>query len=121
MSELEKRKRLLIAECEVYRETLKLELQTYKIYGLCAKKRLKSFNTYAPLLLTGLPLVRALFAGRKAMARGQKKLSGLKGLGTVVFMGLQLYQRFAPLLRDAFLQARQPEKTAAEEYLSKRI
>jgi hypothetical protein len=120
MSELEKRKRLLVAECEVYRETLKLELQTYKIYGLYAKKRLKTFNTYAPLLLTGLPLLRAVLVGRKAVAAGRKKLSGLKGLGTILFMGLQLYQRFGPLLRQA-LRPRRPEKTAAEEYLSRRI
>jgi len=114
MSDLDKRKRLLIAECEVYRETLKLELQTFKIYGLYAKKRLRTFNTYTPLFLTGLPLVRALFVARK-------KTSSWKRLGTMAFMGLQLYQRFAPMLRDAFLQGRQPRKTAAEEYLSKRI
>ena len=114
MSDLEKRKRLLVAECEVYRETLKLELQTYKIYGLYAKQRLKSFNTYTPLLVTGVPLIRALLAGRK-------KMSGWKGLGTLAFLGLQLYQRFGPLLRETFSQTRPPEKTAAEEYLSKRI
>ena len=114
MSELEKRKRLLIAECEVYRETLKLELQTFRIYGLYAKKRLKTFNTYTPMLLTALPLLRSLFVARK-------KTGSWKRMGTMAWLGLQLYQRFGPLLRNAILQVRRPEKTAAEEYLSKRI
>ena len=58
MSDLEQRKKLLVAEAEVYREMLKLELQTFKLHGLQAKRRLKSFSTYTPLLMTGVPLLK---------------------------------------------------------------
>ncbi len=114
MSDLQKRKRLLIAECDVYRETLKLELQTFKIYGFYAKKRLKTFNTYMPFLLTAVPLLRSLFVARK-------KTGSWKRMGTIAWLGMQLYHRFGPIVREAFFQTRPPEKTAAEEYLSKRI
>ena len=49
MSKFEAKKKLLVAESEVYRELLKLEFQTFKIYGKRAKRRLTSPGTYLPL------------------------------------------------------------------------
>jgi hypothetical protein len=113
MSDLKQRKKLLVAECEVYRETLKLEMQAFRIYGLRTKRKVTSFNTYTPLFLTGFPLVKALFAARKTPV--------WKRLGTMAYLGWQAYQRFGPVIRGAFAQYSSREKTAAEEYLSKRI
>jgi hypothetical protein len=113
MSDLAQRKKLLVAECEVYRETLKLELQTFRIYGLRTKRKLSAINTYTPMLLTGFPLARALFAARKAPM--------WKRLGTMAYLGWQAYNRFGPVIRGALAQYSAREKTAAEEYLSKRI
>lgn len=114
MNDLQHRKKLLLAESEVYREMLKLELRTFRLYGMRAKRRIKSISTYTPLVIEGLPLFRALFGGRK-------RLSTWKRVGSLVYFGWQSYRRFGPLLQDMLRQRAGPRKTAAEEYLSKRI
>jgi len=111
MSELQQRKKLLVAEAEVYREMLKLEFQTFRLYGIHTKRRISSIKTYTPLLLTGVPLLRALFSRRRR--------STWKQLSTMFYLGWQAYNRFGPLLRRTVFQ--RPSRTAAEEYLSKRI
>jgi hypothetical protein len=51
MNDLERRKKLLIAEAAVYRETLKLEFQNLRIYGLKTRRKLTSFRGGNPLRL----------------------------------------------------------------------
>jgi hypothetical protein len=115
MSKYDTRKKLLAAESEVYRQLLKLELQTFKVYGLQTKRRLTSFGTYVPLVMSSIPLVGGLF--------GRKRGFSLKGIGSLAFLGWKAYQRFAPLFGQGKFSKSKAEsnETAAEEYLSKRL
>jgi hypothetical protein len=114
MSKFAEKKKLLAAESEVYRQLLKLELQTFKVYGIRTKRRLTSFSSYAPLLMSSLPLVSGLF-GRKAGG------FSLKRIGSLVFLGWKTYQRFSPLFAKFSNAKSESDQTAAEEYLSKRL
>lgn len=114
MSKFEARKKLLVAESEVYRELLKLEFQTFKIYGKRAKRKFTSPSTYMPLVMSGIPLLGTMF--------GRKRGSSLKRMGSLLLLGWKTYQRFAPMFGGK-KSADRPEgdETAAEEYLSKRL
>jgi|SRR6185437_17125171 len=117
MSKFETKKKLLIAESEVYRQLLKLELQTFNVYAKRTKRRMTSLSAYLPFITAGLPFFTRMF-GRK---RAKKGLS-LKRMSSLLLMGWKTYQRFGPIFWGKFGGARQqPSKTAAEEYLAKRL
>jgi len=117
MSKFETKKKLLVAESEVYRELLKMELQTFKVYTTRTKRRLTSVSAYLPLLSSGLPLLTAFFARKKGRSSGPS----LKRMASLVMLGWKTYQRFGGFFSRTKYSMRPPEKTAAEEYLSKRI
>ena len=120
MSKFETKKKLLVAESEVYRQLLKLELQTFNVYAKRAKRRMTSASAYlqyVPYVMSGLPFLKRMF-GKK---RGKSRFS-LKRMSSMLLMGWKTYQRFGPIFRGKFGGARQqPSKTAAEEYLAKRL
>ncbi len=119
MSDFESKKKLLVAESEVYRELLKLELQTFKVYTKRKKRQLTTVSTYLPWVMSGLPFLGGMF-GRK---KSRSPASGLKRMMSLVMLGWKTYQRFAPLLnrRTSSVQKSEPTRTAAEEYLSRRL
>jgi hypothetical protein len=114
MNDLERRKKLLIAEAAVYRETLKLKLefQNLRIYGIKTKRKLTSFRGGNPLLAFGIPMLTSLIARKRRV----RKWSAL------AFLGWQLINRVAPALA-AKRRARMvdDDEFAAEEYLTKRL
>jgi hypothetical protein len=122
MSKFETKKKLLVAESEVYRQLLKLELQTFKVYGTRAKRRAKSVSTYLPMVMTALPFVKAMLGGKRGRAGGAS-MPSLKRMSSLLMLGWKAYQRFGPFFgRNRFARGDgQPSKTAAEEYLSKRL
>jgi hypothetical protein len=117
MSKFETKKKLLAAESEVYRELLKMELQTLKVYTTRTKRRLTSPSAYLPMLMSGLPILTTLFARKKARASG----TSLKRMISLAMLGWKTYQRFGGFFSRRQFARRQPESTAAEEYLSKRL
>ena len=117
MSKFETRKKLLVAESEVYRELLKMELETFKVYAKRTRRRLTFVSSYLTLVTSGLPILAALFARKKARSSG----SSLNRMASLVMLGWKSYQRFGGFFNRAKYPMPQPEKTAAEEYLSKRL
>ena len=117
MSDFKAKKKMLIAESEVYRQLLKLEIQTFKIYGMRTKRRMTSLTSYMPWLMSGLPILTRIFRKKKA------ERFSLQRMGSLFLFGWKAYQKFAPLVaRSRFFRARaEPSETAAEEYLSKRL
>lgn len=112
MSKYAEKKKLLAAESEVYRQLLKLELQTFKVYGIRTKRRLTSFSNFMPFVMSSLPLVSGIF--------GRKGGFSLKKISSLVFLGWKTYQRFSPLFGKSAAKS-ESDQTAAEEYLSKRL
>src|SRR5579871_2141251 len=117
MSDFRARKKMLIAESEVYRQLLKLEIQTFKIYGTRAKRRMTSVTAYMPWIVGGLPILTRLFKKRRPERFSLKRLTSL------LLFGWKAYQQFAPLLARAGFgrEKNEPAESAADEYLSKRL
>lgn len=111
------KKKMLIAEAEVYRQLLKLEIQTFKVYGMRTKRRMTSVSSYMPLVMSGLPILTKLFR-RKRAAR-----FSLQRMSTLFLLGWKAYRRFSPMFGATRSRAAkaEPKETAAEEYLSKRL
>lgn len=112
MSALEKRKKLLAAEADVYREVLKLEAWNFKVYGAQLKRRARSVQTYAPLVAMGLPFAASLFRRRRK--------SIWQRLGSMALMAFQTLGA-AGAAGPRASSAAEPGPSAAEEYLDKRI
>ena len=89
MNPREAKKRALVAESEVYRETLKLELQNLRLYGITAKRRLTSFTRARPLFLFLAPLLGTFLKRR----RGPLIRRAIMGL-----LSWQVWNRLLPLL-----------------------
>lgn len=66
MKELEARKRALAAESEIYRQTLKLEVQNLRLYAHAMTQRCSSFGTENPLLLFGAPALGSILNRRRS-------------------------------------------------------
>ena len=97
MNELEAKKRALVAESEVYRETLKLELHNLRLYVSRTKQKLKGFGRPNPLLLLAAPLAGAFFRKRRG--------SWLRR-ATMAFLSWQVSSRLMPFLSGLFSPTR---------------
>jgi hypothetical protein len=96
MKELEARKRALVAESEVYRETLKLELMNLQVYGARMQRKVASYGALKPLLFLGAPLIGSLFGRRR---------KALRGFFGTVLTGYRLYRGFAPLVQRLIIKS----------------
>jgi len=101
LSDLGAKKKALIAEAEVYRQTLKLEIQNLRLYGAKAKRAVGSFSFSNPLLVIG-----ATLAGTLLKRRNSFRLRA----ATVSFIAWQAYQRLFVPLRGIFLRKRSRER-----------
>jgi hypothetical protein len=120
MSNFDQRKKLLAAESEVYRQLLKMEIQTFKVYGMRTKRRLTSMSNYLPWVMSGLPVLTGLF-GRFGRKRAQRGLSWNR-IGSLFLLGWKAYRRFGPSIGRSLPSRRyRPEQNAAEEYLANRL
>jgi len=117
MSKYDAKKKLLVAEAEVYRQLLKMELQTLKVYTKRTQRKVTSVSGYMPLLMSGLPMLTNLFGRSKR----RSSVNSLKRMMSLVMLGWKTYQRFGVFFRSSRYPAKQPDKTAAEEYLAKRL
>lgn len=113
MNRFAARKKLLAAESEVYRQLLKMEMETFKVYAVRTKRRFTSLNSLLPLLMSSVPLAAGMF--------GKKRRFSLKKIFSLLFFGWKTYQRFSPMFRSGFSGKPGASQTAAEEYLSKRL
>src|SRR5438067_1581931 len=92
LGELQARKAALAAESEVYRQTLRLELQNLRLCALRARKKVSFFGSSAPWLLLTAPLLRSWISslfGRRRFGRAR--------LLTRALMTWQMYRRLAPI------------------------
>jgi hypothetical protein len=65
VNQFEARKRALVAESEVYRQALKVEVLNLRLYGHRWKRRLGLLSSIGPLLMAGVPLARSVLRRRQ--------------------------------------------------------
>ncbi|HXT11983.1 MAG TPA: hypothetical protein VN873_10515 [Candidatus Angelobacter sp.] len=121
MSKYAAKKKLLVAESEVYRQLLKMELQTLNVYARRAKRRATSISAYLrylPMVVGGVPLLKGLLR-----RKGKGSHSGVKRLGALLLTGWKAYKGFGPFFRGGRFTRRtkEPGESAAEQYLADRL
>lgn len=95
--ESEARKRALVAESEVYRQTLTLEIQNLRLYGARWHRKLAVVRLANPLLLALGSLIASRRSTRSTTARKRRgKWSRVFG---ATLMGWRLYRQFGPILQ----------------------
>lgn len=112
MSELEARKRALVAESEAYRQLLRMEIQNFRLLNAHGKQRLSWLRSGPLLLLAPLagPLLRSFFRQRSAKGRQP----GWLRLVLAALAGMRFYRRMAGTL-GRWLPAFRTGRAAREE------
>lgn len=99
VTELETRKRALVAESERCREALKADLANVKHYTSGFFTAMDRARSLSPWLLMAIPAaipLLKLFRGGKA----QRPRSPLKGRLAKLMLGFRLYRQYAPMVRS---------------------
>jgi hypothetical protein len=100
MNDLEARKRALVAESEVYRQALALEVQQIQSHCAGIQRRIDSVRRFRSLFFI-LPLLAPLIGLRRMTRPAQaKRAAGWRGLVGTAMVGWRLYQKFGPVLRS---------------------
>src|SRR5215831_12207247 len=97
MNELEARKRALVAESELYRQILRLEMQNLRLYGLHFRHRLAGFRRPGSAFVLVAALTGTLLGGKRG--------SSLRR-GAAAILSWQISNRLLPLLAGLFSQKR---------------
>lgn len=111
MKALEARKKLLVAESEVYRQTLRLDAQNLRLYSMRMQRKYATYAALKPVLLATLPFATSLFSRKQTESRRPRSM-----LSTAL-AGWRMYKKFQPLLASLMAQymSSQATKTGAPE------
>jgi len=111
VEDLQAKKRALVRESEVYRQTLVMEFHNLRLYTERIRSKVTKLSRLNPFLTLAAPLAGGFF--RRTVGRSKLRFVG-KAL-----MAWRLYKQFAPLLRgvvDRFQgRTRQAERFTTEE------
>src|SRR5689334_17614282 len=100
IKELEVRKRALAEECDVYRQTLRFEIDNLRLHTTWVKRR-ASWLTLTPLWPLIPPLIKAFLKRKQKQQRSSKF-----GLFSTALVGWQLYQKIARFIPAIFSRSR---------------
>lgn len=100
VKDLDDRKRALVAESEVYRQTLKLEIQNIRLYRARMQRKLDLLRFANPLFLLAGSFVGSRLFGRKARWRRRGRLSTLG----ISLMAWRIFKNFGPLIQGLIRQ-----------------
>lgn len=92
--ELETRKRVLVAECEIYRQTLKLEMHNLGLYGTAMRRKLSIFRWVQPAVAVIGPLSALWLNSRRVRAEKNS------GVFSKLLLGWRLYRKYGHLLAN---------------------
>jgi hypothetical protein len=93
LKELEARKRALVAESEVYRQTLILEVQNVRLYGARMRRTFYVLRLANPLVMLVGSFVGSRLFGAGGKGKRRSKLVRL-------LIGLRLLRQVWPMVRD---------------------
>jgi hypothetical protein len=101
--ELQARKQALFAESEVYRESLKLQIQNVRLYQVRMQRKLELLRTVVPLVIVAGSALRLRDFRRPLMQKPRSKWR--RGLGLAI-MGWRLFRQYSPLAQTLLHQFR---------------
>jgi hypothetical protein len=113
VKELENRKRVLLAQSDLYRQTLQLEVTNVKLALTLLKRRLQAVKSTTRLLGLAAPVVGLLFGLRRFRKREEPKASGGAGLFSRLLAGVRLLGHLRPLWQG-LVQARRAAGESGE-------
>lgn len=121
MKELAARRQLLVAESDIRRETLKLEVQNLQLYAAGIQQKMDSFRTANPLLMLA-PLLGLFFGPplRELIAQRRRRRHRWVRLGLSFLFSLRLYRQFRPLLRMLLARPRKPQSVEPTDGMQER-
>jgi hypothetical protein len=111
IKDLEERKRALIRESDLYRETLIIEIHNLHLYALRTRDRFAPVKRWSPLFALLGPLALNFFRRRSA-----PKVRWL----TRILLVWRVFKRLRFLLPRPFGRRRQPRKTVPQERAGER-
>jgi hypothetical protein len=111
LKEIEARKHALVAESEVFRQTLTLEIQNLRLYSLRVQRKFASLRLANPLLLAAGTLFGARFIRGGSRPKRRGKWSRLLGAS---LMGWRLYRQFGPPLQTVLLRRRRSRDKSSQ-------
>jgi hypothetical protein len=115
LAELEARKKALIAEAEIYRQTLKAELRNVQLYVAGTGRKLNHFKSLFAIVPIGSSLLGLLAAG---LFRRRKSKGGWPSILPTAMMGWRLYQKYGPMVQPflgKFMNRKRDRGTRGEE------
>jgi hypothetical protein len=99
MKDLEARKKLLVAESEVYRQTLRLDAQNLRLYSAHIQRKFATYAALKPAILLAAPLVSSWFSGK-----GKNEEHKPKSFFSMAMSGFRMYKSLQPLLASLMAQ-----------------
>jgi hypothetical protein len=109
---LEERKRLVLTQSEMYRQTMRLEIANVKYSVALLKRKLKFLKSGVAALGVLVPLAGLLFARRKA-AKGRQPPKEQGGIFAKLLSGVRLFRMLQPILQG-FAAGRRASKQSQE-------
>jgi hypothetical protein len=109
MNQLEQRKRALVAESEVYRQTLNLEIQNLRLCILALEQKVKQYKG----LFTFIPLASSLVGMLSGGLFRRRRKAGWRRLLGSGILGWRFYRKFGPMFQSALAQWLARKRTAS--------
>ncbi|HYG36861.1 MAG TPA: hypothetical protein VEC99_18860 [Clostridia bacterium] len=103
VTEFQARKQALIAESEVYRQTLLLEVQNIRLYSADLKRKVNRLRIYKPLILAA-PVAVSMLGSMFRRRTQAKRPAGWRRVLAAVLMGWRFYRKFGPVLQTMVAQ-----------------
>jgi hypothetical protein len=107
MSELEDKKKALVAESEIYREMLKLEIQNLQLCAIRARRKVSILGASGSLLTIGAPLAGLLL--------GKGRRGSVMGIVKAALVGWRLYSKIGPVFGSLFANRKRSAEPRPEE------
>ncbi|SRR5258707_832718 len=106
VKQLEAKRRALTAESEVYRQTLKLEIENLRLSAIQARRKITSGTVNPSLVMLIAPL-----AGSLLTKRGGR----LRGMVSTALLAWQVYRKAASIFGGFVFRPKQRTKSRGEE------
>ncbi len=113
VKELDDRKKLLLAQSEMYRETLRLEVANVKFSVALLRRRLDFVKSAVGVVGVAAPVLGLVLGLRGFRKKDVVMPAAKRGMFSKLVAGWQMFRRFRPLVQE-FLEGRRAAREARE-------